>query len=135
MIAAPWAAADFGPIAVEASVHIPNNHTPYFDAPRSTGTITVVEGKVLSAPPLAPNVVPSMRLSTTGAVLGLVGIFGLVALGYFLPCSVAALILGMIGKRQNGPASHNLWMFAIVSGSVGVGLTLMGLAMAYPLFL
>ncbi|MBC7518804.1 MAG: hypothetical protein H7248_08005 [Microbacteriaceae bacterium] len=78
--------------------------------------------------------VAKMRISRAGSVAGLIGIFGLIACGLFLPCSIGAVILGLIGKRRDGVRAYKLWMLAIISGSVGIGITVLGALLAYPEF-
>ena len=104
--------------------------------PDSTYVISAAEAAKVEAQLFAPRGrnTASMATSRAGALVGLVGIFGLIAFGLFLPCSIAAVVLGIIGRRRDGIHAFQLWMLAMVSGSVGIGITALGAFLAFPQF-
>jgi len=63
---------------------------------------------------------PTKTLSLISMITGIVGV---VSVGYFLPASIAALILGYMGKKREGQAARGFWLTGIITGWVGVGLT------------
>lgn len=69
-----------------------------------------------------PVAAPSKTLSLIGMIAGIVGV---VAFGWFVPASIAALILGMMGKKREGLSAKGFWLTAIITGWVGVGLTVL----------
>lgn len=66
---------------------------------------------------------PPKTLSLIGMIAGIVGV---VAVGYFLPASIAALVLGYMGRKREGLAARGFWLTAIILGWVGVGITVIG---------
>jgi hypothetical protein len=53
------------------------------------------------------------------------GIVGVVSFGWFLPATIAALILGYMGRKREGVAAKGFWLTAIITGWVGVALTVL----------
>jgi hypothetical protein len=49
------------------------------------------------------------------------GIVGVISFGYFGLASIAALILGYMGKKRE-PAARGFWLTGIITGWVGIGL-------------
>ncbi len=66
---------------------------------------------------------PTKTLSLIGMIAGIVGV---VAFGYFLPASIAALVLGYMGKKREGMPARGFWLTAIITGWVGVAITVIG---------
>ena len=71
-----------------------------------------------SVPAVAPK-----TLSLIGMIAGIVGV---VAFGWFLPASIAALILGYMGKTREGLPAKGFWMTAIITGWIGAAITVIG---------
>lgn len=67
------------------------------------------------APPPGPP-------KTLGIVAMVTGIVGVVAFGWFLPASIAALITGNMSKKREGLPARPFWLTGIITGWVGVGL-------------
>ena len=54
------------------------------------------------------------------------GIVGVLAFGWFVPASIAALILGYMGKNREGLAAKGFWLTAIITGWIGAAITIIG---------
>ena len=68
-------------------------------------------------------VAPPKTLSLIGMIAGIVG---LLAIGWFVPASIAALVLGYMGKKREGLPAKGFWLTAIITGWVGVAITIIG---------
>lgn len=93
--------------------------------PEAPGTPPPVAPPTYAAPPAyapAGGPAPSKTLSLIGMIAGIVGV---VAIGWFLPASIAALVLGYIGKKREGLPAKGFWLTAIITGWVGVALTVL----------
>lgn len=77
-----------------------------------------------AAPAYSSAVAPaqSKTLSLIGMIAGIVGVL---AFGWFVPASIAAIILGTMGKKREGLTAKGFWLTAIITGWVGVGLTVL----------
>jgi hypothetical protein len=75
-------------------------------------------------PAYAPGVgvAPPKTLSLIGMIVGIIGV---VAFGWFVPASIAALVLGYMGKKREGAPAKGFWLTAIITGWVGVALTVL----------
>ncbi len=62
---------------------------------------------------------PPKGLSITSLITGIVGV---VAIGWFVPASIAAIITGTMAKKRE-PYARGFWLTGIITGWVGVGLT------------
>lgn len=65
---------------------------------------------------------PSKTLSIIAMIAGIVG---LVSFGWFALASIAALILGYMGRKREGAPARGFWLTGIITGWVGVGLTVL----------
>ena len=52
------------------------------------------------------------------------GILGVISFGWFGIASIAALILGYMGKKRE-PAAKGFWLTGIITGWVGIGLMIL----------
>jgi hypothetical protein len=66
---------------------------------------------------------PAAKLSITGLVLGVLGVVGGIFFGWTLLLSIAAIVLGLLGRSKE-PHARGVALGAIVTGSVGVLLSL-----------
>ena len=63
----------------------------------------------------------------TLSLIGMIaGIVGALAIGWFVPASIAALVLGYMGKKREGLPARGFWLTAIITGWVGVAITVLG---------
>ena len=62
-------------------------------------------------------------LSLIGMIVGIVGVL---SFGWFVPASIAALVLGYMGKKREGLPAKGFWLTAIITGWVGVAITVLG---------
>ena len=70
----------------------------------------------------AESFAPKKTLSLIGMIAGIVGV---VAFGWFIPASIAANVLGSMGKKREGLPAKGFWLTAIITGWVGVGLSVL----------
>lgn len=79
-----------------------------------------------AAPPPAYSatgvIAPKKTLSLIGMIAGIVGV---ISFGWFLPASIAALVLGYMGKKREGLVAKGFWLTAIITGWVGIALTVL----------
>ena len=77
---------------------------------------------------------PPKTLSLIGMIAGIVGILGsgIVVLpiigsilGLFIPA--AAVVLGFLGRKREGEPAKPLWLTALITGFIGVGIALVSL--------
>jgi hypothetical protein len=82
----------------------------------------------------APVPAPPRGLSIAAMITGIVGV---VAFGWFLPASIAALILGSMGKKREGQPARAFWLTGIITGWVGIGLcvVVVGLTLFFSVIL
>ena len=66
---------------------------------------------------------PLRTLSLIGMIVGIVGVL---SFGWFVPASIAALVLGYMGKKREGVPAKGFWVTAIITGWVGVAITVLG---------
>ncbi|WP_150307910.1 DUF4190 domain-containing protein [Planctomonas psychrotolerans] len=67
---------------------------------------------------------PSGDKKTLSLISMITGIVGVVAFGWFLPASIAAVILGFMGKKRE-PGAKGFWLTGIITGFVGIALTIL----------
>ncbi|MEY2848750.1 MAG: hypothetical protein RI885_1415, partial [Actinomycetota bacterium] len=89
---------------------------PGYSAPSAPG-YSAPAGYATAAPAAAPK-----TLSLIGMIAGILGV---VSFGWFLPASIAALILGYMGKKREGVPAKGFWLTAIITGYVGIALTVL----------
>ena len=87
------------------------------------------------APPPGPGYTPptaayapagGLASKKTLSLIGMIaGIVGVVAFGWFIPASIAAIVLGSMGKKREGLPAKGFWLTAIITGWVGVGLSIL----------
>lgn len=94
-------------------------------APPVASPAAPAAGGYASPPPAyaaATGPAPSKTLSLIGMIAGIVGV---VAFGWFIPASIAAIILGTLGKKREGLPAKGFWLTALITGWVGVGLSVL----------
>ncbi len=73
------------------------------------------------APPrYSDDTTPPKTLSLIGMISGIIGV---IAFGLFVPASIAALVLGYLGRKREGEPAKGFWLTAIITGWVGVALS------------
>lgn len=78
-----------------------------------------------ASPYVAPAAGPKQGLSLTSFILGLAGlVFSWVPILGFLS-SVAAIVLGFIGKSKEPAAPKWMWLVGIIAGFVAVALSIL----------
>ncbi|MBF0673246.1 MULTISPECIES: DUF4190 domain-containing protein [unclassified Salinibacterium] len=87
--------------------------TPYSAAPAG--------GAPKKAPVLSIIALIAGILGLLGSWIGLFSLFGLI--GVILP--IAAIILGFLGKSKEPQASKGLWLTGIITGFVGLAITVL----------
>ena len=87
--------------------------TPYSAAPAG--------GAPKKAPVLSIIALIAGILGLLGSWIGLLSLFGLI--GVILP--IAAIILGFLGKSKEPQASKGLWLTGIITGFIGLAITLL----------
>lgn len=74
----------------------------------------------------AYSAVPASAPKTLSLIGMIAGIVGVLAFGWFIPASIAALVLGYMGKSREGAPAKGFWLTAIITGWVGVAITVIG---------
>ena len=74
----------------------------------------------------AYNAIPAAAPKTLSLIGMISGIVGVLAFGWFVPASIAALILGYMGKNREGLAAKGFWLTAIITGWIGAAITIIG---------
>ena len=70
--------------------------------------------------------IPAAAPKTLSLIGMIAGIVGVLAFGWFLPASIAALILGYMGKTREGLPAKGFWMTATITGWIGTAITVIG---------
>lgn len=70
---------------------------------------------------------PPKTLSLISMILGIVGVLFSLAYGSGILFSIAAVILGHLGKRRESLAAKPFWLTGLITGYVGIGMALLWL--------
>ncbi len=84
-----------------------------------------------AAPAASPYVAPAAgapkTLSLVGMILGIVGAFFSLFGGWGFLFSIAAVVLGFIGRGREGQPARGFWLTALITGFVGIAISVIWL--------
>jgi hypothetical protein len=120
--APPAPPAPAAPTYPSSGYGAPGDATPY-GAPAGASPYGAPAGGSPYGSPYGSQGAPSGEKKTLSLISMITGIVGVVAFGWFLPASIAAVILGFMGKKRE-PAAKGFWLTGIITGFVGIALTI-----------
>lgn len=77
---------------------------------------------------------PPKVLSLIGMIAGIVGVVFSLFGGWGFVFSIAAVVLGFIGKSKEGAPAKGFWLTAIITGFAGIALSLIWLIVTIGFF-
>ncbi|MCU1422639.1 MAG: hypothetical protein JWN36_2290 [Microbacteriaceae bacterium] len=100
---------------------------PVPPAPPAASVPPAAPAAPAATPYVAPAAGPSKVLSLVGMILGIVGAFFSLFGGWGFLFSIAAIVLGFLGRNREGQPARGFWLTALITGFVGIAISIIWL--------
>ena len=98
---------------------------PVPPAPPAASVPPAAPAAPAATPYVAPAAGPSKTLSLVGMILGIVGVvIALFLFGSGILFSIAAVVLGFLGRSREGQPARGFWLTALITGFVGIAIAI-----------